>query len=288
MINYRYLLAIVLVAIVSLAAGFFLLFNNGFAPQSEDFKRNVRAPHVYKDPSKPIAIIALRIFYAVPKNKADTIKPDWQKAFKSALDKIAAFHSVQFRGLSKIEYKIFSSPVILKNDNLFYDTGLTARGNPKALIAIAEEIENRVFKTGGDLYDANFASRDPNVYPIMGLIYEGVGAAGGIIYESELESEEAIAKRLGVPQSIIYKVNVESAEGFFILNRAFLTEAQYQNLGAAVLYHEFGHAVGFPDTYSEETDVPFSNDIMGGGRRQPLEISYIGGELLKGAGVIAQ
>lgn len=285
-INYRYLLLVVLVIVASAAIGIFLLFNREFAPQGEDFKRIIKTAHVYKDPSKPIAAVALKVFYVVPKNKAGAIKAGWQNSFRSALDKMAAFHQVQFHGLSKIKYDIFPEPVILENSNFFYDTEITDRGNPKALVAIAEEIERRVFQKNGDLYDANFSARDQNVYPVMGLIYEGVGASGGIIYESELESAAEIAKRLGVPEDIIYKVNIESSDGFFLLSRSFLTEEQHKNIGSTILYHEFGHTIGFPDQYDEETNTPFSNDVMGGGRRQPLEISYISGELLKETGVI--
>lgn len=243
-------------------------------------------PHFYKDPTRPIETIRLKVVYAVPKNKTRDLYADWRPRLEGALDEAARFHHLQFRGLSKIVYDIFPEPVVLKNDNRFYDTDRTDLGNPKALIAVGEEIEERVLRSGGDLTREDFRETEEGEYPVLGLLYEGVGAAGGVIYESELESVSEIAARLGIPESVVYKVDITTVDGFFILNRKFLSDAPERKLGSTLLYHEFAHTLGVPDEYDIGSDVPYTNDVMGAGRKKPIDATYLERGTLRELGVL--
>ncbi|MDO8537069.1 MAG: hypothetical protein Q7R94_02380, partial [bacterium] len=203
--------------------------------------------------------------------------PDWKEKLATTLDKAARFHDLQFRGASKLAYDIFPEPFILKQDNAHYDTDTTSAGNPRGLVNISEEIETRAFTTSGDLYNENFSAIDKSEYRVMALFYEGVGGAGGIIYESELDSPGEIAKKLGLDESIVYVVNINSVDGFLLVNKRFLD--------ATIFYHEFAHTLGLPDRYDED-DNPSSSDIMGAGRKKPIENTYLDKSLLKEMGII--
>lgn len=101
---------------------------------------------------------------------------------------------------------------------------------------------------------ANFLKADKGEFLVIAVIYEGVGASG--------------------------------TDGALILARAFLSDAQYQPFRSSLFYHEFGHSLGLSDQYDLETNQPFSNDIMGSGRRRPIEVNYIDKALLQGMGII--
>lgn len=243
--------------------------------------------HFYGKPEKSIANVVVKTLYVVPKNR----KPyaGWREAITASLKKAGQFHHIQFFGTSNFRYEVFPEPVILQGDSAAYDkeaeTEKMISGNPYALIAIAEEIEKRVFRADGDLYNKEFALLNSGEYPVMGLLYEGVGAAGSPIYESELETAREIAKYLGVPESSVAVVQVTSVDGFFLLNREYVTNLELSPYGATTLYHEFAHAIGLPDGYDRENGQSFSDDIMGGGRTNPIETTYLGKPFLREMGV---
>ena len=241
--------------------------------------------HFYSDASIGIKKIGLKIFYAVPANKKDNVDPGWQKTITETIEKISRFHALQLHGLSEINYDIYPEPVLLREEDIFYNTASTNLGNPRGLISIAEEIAERVLREGGDLYKPEFAGFEEGEYPVMGLIYEGVGASGGVIYDTSLGTAREIAEELSVPESIVYLTDVKSVRGFFILNREFLTSKELSIFGATTLYHELAHTIGLPDR-DESAGLSAQNDIMGGGRRDPLEAAYIAGDLLEGLGVL--
>jgi len=272
---------------VLIAGAIVIVFVVVFSRQSEEAQPVIQSsPHFYKNSDVGIANIKIKMFYVVPKNRTSNIVTNWQNFIEEALAKTSKFHEIQFRGKSTIQYDIYPKPVILQESNQFYDTETTARGNPHALIAISEEIERRVFKKEGDLYDEKFAAAEKSEYPVLGLIYEGVGASGGVIYESDLETRSEIAKQLGLSESVIFIVEVESADGFFLLSRVFFTESQYRIFSSTLFYHEFAHTFGLPDQYDIENNVPSSNDIMGAGRKKPIEIMYLDRELTRDMGIV--
>jgi len=241
------------------------------------------APHVYNNPEQSIEKIQIAAFYFVPGNKVDSQADNWREVLEAGLEKLREFHSLQFQGLSSLSYEIYPEPVIGLLNNLFYDTDITERGNPHALINIAEELEARIFRSTGDLFLADFAQRTESAYPALFVMYEGVGASGGVIHESELESVPEIARELGLPESVIFEVDIKSVDGFFLVNREFLA-GSHGPAGASVFVHEFYHTIGIPDGYDEETAVSYTADIMGIGRTKPLDKTYVSKEILKNLG----
>lgn len=282
------IILIIVLASAILIFGYLYFFGRSlfFNEQTTNNAKVGGAAHFYKDTQIDTSKIAVKIFYVVPQNRKDEMVFDWNRPIKSAFEKISRFHAIQFRGLSSLRYDIFPKPIVLDHDESFYNTTSTAEGNPSGLVSIAEEIDRRVFRSGGDLYDTEFVRLENGEYQVMGLIYEGVGASGGVIYETKTEkTKEEIAKELGVPESIVYIVDVRSAKGFFLLNHEFLRMKEFSIYGATFLYHEFAHAYGLPDR-GESGEIKQDNDIMGLGRRDPIETTYIGSDILKDLGVI--
>jgi len=278
----KVVLAIAVVASLTALAGYFYFLRG----ENEKSSASSASAHFYNDPKTSIAEIGLKVFYAVPKNHEKDFDRGWRGTIDAALLKASRFHALQLRGFSKLNYEIFPRPFFLENEDIFYNSTSTDRGNPRGLIAIAEEVDRRVFRKSGDLYNQEFAKFKDGEYPVMGLIYEGVGASGGVIYETDKElTQEEIAKRLGVPESIVFIVDVESSRGFFLLNHEFLREKMLSVLGPTYLYHELAHSFGLPDR-EEGGGAAQGNDIMGYGRRESIEVMYIGKDLLKGLGII--
>lgn len=201
--------------------------------------------HFYKNPEISINKIKLKVFYAVPKDRIGELDPNFVSVTTPVLEEAVSFHKIQFRGLSSLDYEIYPEPIILTEDHTYYDTENTNRGNPEALRRIVPEIENRV---------PDFLVKSRDEFPVIGIIYEGVGASG--------------------------------AEEAFILSRSFLTKPEYEIFRSSLLYHEFGHTLGLPDEYDTTTNSPFSEDIMGSGRRKSLKANYIKRDLLRNMGVI--
>lgn len=271
------IIAVILFFAVSLTAAaviYFWFFNQPakttlFQPQP------ARSAHLYRNPDVSIEKIKLMVFYTVPSDKAGLIYGDWKNVVVRALKKITAFHSLQFRGRSEINYEIYPKPVILENSASFYDSN--NNGNARALKLIAEELEKREF-----ISHASFSEKD---YPVLGIIYEGFGAIGGVIEESVLESAEEFAKLKNLPESVVFKVAIESADGFFLISKSYLSGKEHEFSGPSLLYHEFAHTLGIPDFYDFGTGLDFSEDIMGAGRNRPLDNNYLDADILKELGV---
>ena len=111
-----------------------------------------------------------------------------------------------------------------------------------------------------------------------------MGASGGIVYDSDLTTREEIAHSLDLPEEVIFIVDIESVDGFFLLNREFLAGI-HGSFGGSILAHEFYHTIGIPDSYIPPKAVPTSQDIMGLGRFKPLNKTYLSHESLKELGL---
>lgn len=244
MSKWIWVVLIFLAAVLALAA-FFIIGRGSKAPGELSVLPKAQA-HYYQDPSRNLSKIRLKVFYAVPSNRAESIYLGWQGLLEPVLTDAAAFHRVQTRGLSELKYDISPEPVILEHDNLFYDTENTNHGNPEALRRVTLELERRA---------QDFLSRhDGDEFLALAILYEGVGASG--------------------------------SDGAMILSRTFLSDMQYLSFRSALFYHEFGHTMGLPDLYDIETNQPTSDDIMGAGRRRPIIGNYLRADLLKDLGVI--
>ncbi len=266
-----------------------LYFFIGVPKVYREYYPDVSIPHAYNDPSRAISEIRVTAFYFVPQSKAKSIISNWREVLEENLQKLEKFHALQFQGKSSLKYQIFPEPVVGLQDSVYYDTDNTGGGNPHALLRTASEIEQRVFRPSGDIRHEDFSLREKNVYPVLFILYEGVGASGGIIYESELESEREIAEKLGIPESIIFKIDVEAADGFFLLSSAYLARPELRSYGASVMVHEFYHTLGLPDKYEVEEPTfeerILSPDLMGAGRKRPLEKTYLERAAIRGFGL---
>lgn len=242
-------------------------------------------PHFYKNQERSISKIKIAAVYFVPKNKSEFLSGNWKEILEPNLKKLQEFHNLQFREQSKIIYEIYPEPIIGLKDTIEYDTENSNRGNPFGLLSISEEIERRVFNSGGDLFIPDFFKADDDAYPVLAIMYEGVGASGGIAYSSDLESVIDIARELDLPESMVYKIDVESVDGFFLINIAFLRDAEYLIESASLFSHEFYHTIGVPDAYNILTGIDTSQDIMGLGRHRLLEKTYLNKDTMKQFGL---
>jgi len=241
-------------------------------------------PHLSGDPSRSLEYIHVYALYFVPKNKTENRIENWYSLLEEHLQQLADFHSLQFQNQSQITYTIYPEAVAGLEESPVYDTDNTGQGNPRALVHIAEELEERMFKRGGDLFDESFVKRSENAHSVMGIFYEGVGASGGVIYESELETSREIAQELGLAESTIFILDIEGVDGFFLLNKDYLT-GKVGPFGTSFLAHEFYHTLGISDQYIAPKATPTSQDIMGLGRLRPLEKTYLSRSTLKELGL---
>ncbi|MEK7480619.1 MAG: hypothetical protein AAB604_00770 [Patescibacteria group bacterium] len=236
----KFLLFILLIISAALAVIYFAASN----PQLPYETLPERGPlHYYQNAEAPIEKIHALALYFVPKNKIASAIPDWRETLETNIKALQRFHAFQFQGRSQVSYEIYPRAVIGRQDNMFYDTEITQHGNPEALRRTAEELEERLFRPGGDLYDAYWAAVEPGVYRVMIVMYEGVGASG-------------------------------SGNTAFV-SRIFFSDPRYRSMAATTLAHEFYHTLGIPDAYELSEAIPTSQDIMGLGRSRPLEKTYI-------------
>lgn len=196
-------------------------------------------PHLYGNPQKSISEIKITALYFVPKNKTGFVISDWREKLEENLKKLQRFHSLQLQDRSQVSYEIYPEPVIGFEENIFYDTDVTAHGNPEALRRITEELERRKI----------FLPEETGPYPVLAVMYEGVGASGG--------------------------------GNTALVSRVFLADPRYDYSGASILAHEFYHTLGVPDAYDLGTAAPLSGDIMGLERNSAIERAYLGKAVLR-------
>lgn len=246
---------------------------------------NFAAPHLAGDAQRTVERIRVSAVYFVPRDKEKDILDNWRAVLEEQLAKAQAFHSLQFQGRSSLVFSVYPEPIIGLDEHAVYDTADTNRGNPKALLNVSEELERRVFSSGGDLHRPDFPNGATGEYPVLFILYEGVGAIGGIIAESERESVADIAEELGISESVIFKAAVKSVDGFFLLSRTFLADPEYRAFGASLLAHELYHTLGISDGYEQNTGKATSADLMGLGRYRPIETTYLRRDALRALGL---
>lgn len=197
--------------------------------------------HYYEVEDFKINKIKLLVFYFVPNDQI--VDKNWKDLISQTLDEVKKFHQLEFKGLSLLDYNIYPRPILALNNSSFYDGSNTTGGNPNALNNSLKEINERVFRRNSDFYFEDFFQKDKEEFIIKVIIYEGVGAAGGHFA--------------------------------IILAKDFLKTPE----GSTILYHEFLHTLGVPDFYDYETNLPYSDDIMGSGRRKKINETYIREEI---------
>lgn len=164
----------------------FILFKNwnsgerNFITETEPEK----TAHLYKNPAVSIAKIHLKIFYAVPKDKTDSVYAGFSSFLKKYLDDAVRFHRSQFREYSAFTYDVYPEPVFMDEESLFYNTTDTNHGNPEGLKNLVPEIERKM---------AAFLKHEKDEFLVIGIVYEGVGASGAesaFLLSREFLSEE--------------------------------------------------------------------------------------------------
>lgn len=232
---FRYKLLVYAFFAVLIIAVFF--FINPIGVLFNPFK-NEFALHYYEVDDFKIDKVNLKIFYFVPKDRQ--IDDGWKKIIKKSVNEIKVFHLKEFKGAGVLRYEIYPQIVRGLKNSEFYDGNNTFGGNPNAFENILKEINERVFQVGGDLYLESFTKKDNYGITVKVFIYEGVGATGGHFT--------------------------------VLLAKDYL---KTKNFGSAVFYHELMHTFGVPDFYDYQTNVDFSDDIMGSGREKPITETYI-------------
>lgn len=210
--------------------------------------------HMYNDSSRSLEEISVLVFYFVPRNKFDSTLENWHELLEKNLQKLQAFHALQLQGSSQLDYTIYPKPIIGLQDNLYYDTDVTQRGNPEALRQVTRELETRVLDGSGDLFRSDFlpegyAPDRQHPYQVLLVMYEGVGASGG--------------------------------DNGALVSSTFLSDERFSTFGSTYLTHEFYHTLGVPDGYDLETAIATESDIMGLGRLGFLDKTYLDRETLK-------
>lgn len=127
------------------------------------------AAHYYQRPEISLKTIRLKVFYAVPANRAQSLDLKWRERLELVLEEARKFHELQFQGLSKLDYEVFPEPFMLERENQHYDTENTDRGNPEALKRVTAEIERR---------EPSFLKAPSGEFMAIAIVYEGVGASG--------------------------------------------------------------------------------------------------------------
>ncbi len=149
------------------------------------------------------------------------------------------------------------------------------------MISSSEEIYRRIFSENGDLYEKKFAEHQKGAYSVLFVMYEGIGAVGGVIREmgeSGLSDIVSVGGERG--ESIFFDVSLEKFGGFFLLNREYLFGV-HGDFGTTFFVHEFYHTLGVPNGYRLDENISESEDIMGLGRFRPLESVFLDKDTLK-------
>lgn len=218
--------------------------------------------HLYNNPRISLEKVNLSVFYVVSKETSDN---NWFEVLKTNLEKIKTFHSLQFKKLSNLEYKIYPQPLILDIENLSFTEDISQNNIIKAL-KIAEEVENFIIQ---QKIDKDFYLFPDDVYNVLVIIYEGAGLYGGLIADAKISFLE---------RNIIQETTLHKFQGFVFISKDYLIKNEFKKIGATLLYHELAHTFGIPDKYNQKTF--FSLDIMGRGRFEPLENNYLEHQIL--------
>ena len=125
--------------------------------------------HAYDDERTSIKEILLTVYYFVPSNKLDdAADTSWKEPMIQTLEDLKRFHDMQFEGQSHLSFVIHPTSIVGKQSNIFYDSTDTTRGNPHAIVSIAEELKDMEITTNAG----------PDVYHVTYIVYDGVGASG--------------------------------------------------------------------------------------------------------------
>lgn len=214
---------------------------------------------------KSISLTDTRIdaFYFVPKDFSDSQDPEWKKHLERALADTKLFYERQVGGGMTIQYNIFPTPIIGKEDSSFYNGADTSKGNTSALLSVYAEINARIQPNVN--VDGNVFSRTGGTFHPSVILYEGVGASAMLLLDKAPKD---------LPKSHVVAVD-DSTPPAFLISDYFFTGEAYKDYGVTIFAHEFGHIIGLMDAYNGDDGFSTGEDIMGMGRFKPLNATYL-------------
>lgn len=253
-----------IVLIFSLIAVLVLLYSViGQSAVAKPYVSTVSTPHYYGKPDIPIDRIEIVGLYFVPKDHETSAIGNWQEVLRTQLEKLKAFHDVQFLGKSSITYTFLPDVVIGQEKASVYEVPSVSHTDPQSIEPIAREISARLLDPAGDLWPFEKDHPTTGARRVYLIMFEGGGAAG--------------------------------SGDVALVSRSYLTDKAYAPFAATFLAHEFYHTLGIPDAYqsssyvfedAQQTQVGLleSEDIMGR-VRVPIEYTYLDRESLNAMGI---
>ncbi|MBI1975228.1 MAG: hypothetical protein HYS57_02630 [Parcubacteria group bacterium] len=205
------LVTAVILASISVPSLFWLFKEGPKLPESES-----PALHYFNDPSTSIENISLKIVYFIPKDKVDQTFQDWSRVAEETVQKMIAFHNIQFRSKSRVVHEIYPTPKVGEESSAFYDEGGTALGNPNAALRIDQELSRKL---------APFFKTAPHEFLVKLFVYEGVGASAtgnAVILSRDYLSQDSyrdtrasvfyheFGHTLGMPEGYDIETNIPS------------------------------------------------------------------------------
>lgn len=220
--------------------------------------------HLAGEPDKKFTTIKIKAFYFVPQDAAAEPADLWHKQLTDGLQQTAKFYQLQLDNSTTINWEIYPEAVVGQQPGAFYDGTDTGQGNPHALISVRQELLQRFFQQPQNPSDAAFAQTAAEEYPVIGILYEGLGSSATLITDQTAAT--------GGLDSVTLEGNQPQA---FLVSRYFFTSDSYKDYYLSIFAHEFGHILGLADAFNLQNGQVQDDDIMGSGRFRPLAATYL-------------
>lgn len=200
-------------------------------------------PHAYGSSSESLADIHITALYFVPHDMVPISREEWMIPLEQELRRLQEFHTVQFRGSSRVTYALQAVPIMGEKPRSAYDIDAGGHTDPEILRPVMDEAARGV----GRSLDAG------SPYEVLLVLYEGVGAGG--------------AKHVALlSRSFFERSDTQLNVG------TFLAHEFYHTLGIPDAYRTIPKV--FSDGTTADVELLESRDVMGR-VRLPLEESYI-------------
>mgnify|MGYP001558031737 CR=1 FL=1 len=231
----------------------FLYLFGGFAGIAPPVALLSPHPHVYDNLTEPITEISITAVYFVPRGMSPVSSEQWMMPLERELTRLQEFHSVQFRGSSRIRYFLHPTPIIGEKPRNAYDVDTLRHNDPEILRPVINEAASAV----GHSLDAG------PPYQVLLVLYEGAGAGGA--------KHAALLSR-----SFFERADTRPDAG------TFLAHEFYHALGIPDAYQTVPKV--FPDGTVADAELVQTRDVMGR-VRLPLEEAYLEPETLTAMGL---
>lgn len=210
-------------------------------------------PHLYANWAESIADIQVTAVYFAPRDITPVLDGTWQDLLEQELSRLQEFHTVQFRGFSRITYAVHPSPIVGREAHAAYDIDILHHNDQQVLRPIAEEVSV--------LLGLELNVGPP--YNVLLVLYEGAGAGGS--------NHMSLISR-----NFFERPDTREVAG------TFLAHEFYHALGVPDGYRIVPKV--FPDGSEVDTELLQTWDIMGR-VRIPLEETYLSPATLTAMGL---